>query len=163
MVLSDRYHFPLVICSNNFVTCTGSMTLPLLQRMWLPITLTFENALLHFRGLRTHYGRAVHVYCGQTAEWIRIPRGTQIGLGPGDIVLDGDPAPHGKGNSSPPPLFVLLYVPLRPSYQSLSSCYSYLEYLQILDSDLTIVQPARLSVNGIGVTLRWTQLVYEMD
>ena len=28
--------------------------------------------------------------------------GTQIGLGPGDIVLDGDPsAPHGKGDSSP--------------------------------------------------------------
>jgi len=25
----------------------------------------------------------------------------EVGLGPGDIVLDGDPAPHGKRHSSP--------------------------------------------------------------
>jgi len=36
---------------------------------------------------------AAHVYCGQTAEWIRIPLGTEVGLGPGNIVLDGDPTP----------------------------------------------------------------------
>jgi len=37
------------------------------------------------------------VYCGQTAGWISMPLGTKVGLGPGDIiVLDGDPAPHGK-------------------------------------------------------------------
>jgi len=33
------------------------------------------------------------VYCGQTVEWIRMPLGMDVGLGPGDIVLDGDPAP----------------------------------------------------------------------
>ena len=28
--------------------------------------------------------------------------GTEVGVGPGDIVLDGDPAlPHGKGHSRP--------------------------------------------------------------
>jgi len=31
----------------------------------------------------------VHVYCGQTAGWIRIPHFTEVGLGPGDVVLDG--------------------------------------------------------------------------
>jgi len=32
--------------------------------------------------------------------------GKEVGLGPGDIVLDGDPAPpHGKGHSSPCPIF----------------------------------------------------------
>jgi len=33
-----------------------------------------------------------------------MPLGTEIGLGPGDIVLDGDPAhpPHRNGHSSPP-------------------------------------------------------------
>jgi len=36
---------------------------------------------------------SAHVYCGQTAAWIRMSRGTQIGLGPSDIVLDGNPAP----------------------------------------------------------------------
>jgi len=32
------------------------------------------------------------MYCGQTAGWIKIPLGTEVGLGPGHIVLDGDPA-----------------------------------------------------------------------
>jgi len=37
------------------------------------------------------------VYCGQTAGWIRIPLGMEVGLGSGDIVLAGDPAPLPKG------------------------------------------------------------------
>jgi len=37
------------------------------------------------------------MYCGQTTGWIKMPLGTQVGLGPGHIVLYGDPAP------SPPP------------------------------------------------------------
>jgi len=38
---------------------------------------------------------SAHVYCGQTAAWIRMSRGMQIGLSLHvcDIVLDGDPAP----------------------------------------------------------------------
>jgi len=31
-----------------------------------------------------------HVYCGQTAGWIKMPLSTVVGLGPGDVVLDGD-------------------------------------------------------------------------
>ena len=37
-----------------------------------------------------------HVYCGQTTGWIKIPLGTEVNLGLGDVVLDG-------GRSSPPP------------------------------------------------------------
>ena len=37
------------------------------------------------------------VYCGQTVEWIKMSLGMEVGLGPGDIVLDGDPAPPRKG------------------------------------------------------------------
>jgi len=33
------------------------------------------------------------MYCGHTVSWIRMPLGTEVGLGPADIVLDGDPAP----------------------------------------------------------------------
>ena len=35
------------------------------------------------------------VYCGQTVRWIKMPLGTdtEVDFGPGDIVLDGDPAP----------------------------------------------------------------------
>ena len=34
--------------------------------------------------------------------WIKTPLGTEVGLYPGNIVLDWDPAPHRKGRSSPP-------------------------------------------------------------
>jgi len=38
------------------------------------------------------YGRneAAHVYCGQMVGWIRILLDTEVGLSPGDIVLDGE-------------------------------------------------------------------------
>jgi len=43
-----------------------------------------------------------HIYCGQTAGWIRILLGTELGLGPGDTVLDGDPAPLWKRGTTGP-------------------------------------------------------------
>ena len=33
------------------------------------------------------------VYCGQMVRWIKMPRGAEVGLGPGHIVLDGITAP----------------------------------------------------------------------
>ena len=36
-------------------------------------------------------------------RWIKMPLGMKVGLGPGDIVLDGDPAPTKKG--AQPPIF----------------------------------------------------------
>jgi len=40
------------------------------------------------------------VYCGQTVGWINMKLGIQVGLGPGHIVLDEDPAlPPPKGQS----------------------------------------------------------------
>ena len=39
---------------------------------------------------------SAHVYCGQTAGWIKTALGTEVGLGPGHIVLDGDLAPLPK-------------------------------------------------------------------
>jgi len=36
------------------------------------------------------------VYCGQTAGRIKMKLGTQVGLGPGHIVFDGEPAPLPK-------------------------------------------------------------------
>jgi len=44
-----------------------------------------------------------HVYCGQMAGWIMMPLGTEVGLGPGHVVLDGDPASPKKGTQ--PPIF----------------------------------------------------------
>ena len=45
------------------------------------------------------------VHCGQTVGRIKMKLGTQVGLGPVHIVLDGDPAlPPLKGHN-PPPIF----------------------------------------------------------
>ena len=44
------------------------------------------------------------VYCAQTAEWIKMKLGTEVGHIPGHIVLDEDPAtPPPKGGVQPPP------------------------------------------------------------
>jgi len=37
---------------------------------------------------------SAHVYRGHTAGCIRVQLGTEVDLGPDDIVLDGDPAPQ---------------------------------------------------------------------
>jgi len=40
------------------------------------------------------------------AGWIKMPLGIEVGLGPGNFVVDGDPAlPSLKGHSPPPPIF----------------------------------------------------------
>jgi len=48
--------------------------------------------------LRPKRGRtpkfSAHVYCGQTAGWIKMVLGMEVGRSPGDlVVLDVDPAP----------------------------------------------------------------------
>ena len=42
------------------------------------------------------------VYCGQTVGWIKMPLGTEVGLGQGDIVLDGDLAPRPRKGAQQP-------------------------------------------------------------
>jgi len=42
-----------------------------------------------------------HVYCGQTAGWMKTPLGTEVDLGQGHIVLDGDRAPRESGTAAP--------------------------------------------------------------
>ena len=46
---------------------------------------------------------SAHVYCGQTAGWIEMTLGMEVGLSSGDlVVLDGDLAPSPKrGGLSP--------------------------------------------------------------
>ena len=41
------------------------------------------------------------VYSGQTVGWIKMKLGMEVGLGPGHIVLDGDPAPPPQRGTAP--------------------------------------------------------------
>ena len=51
------------------------------------------------------------MHCGQTVGLIKMKLGMQVRLGPGHIVLDGDPAlPSPKGVAEPPnfrPMFIV--------------------------------------------------------
>ena len=49
-----------------------------------------------------------HICCGQMAGWIKMPLDTEVGLSPGDFVLDGwgPSSPSPKRGRSPPPQFL---------------------------------------------------------
>jgi len=53
------------------------------------------------RGTASQFSASVRR--GQTAGWIKMPLGMEVDVGPGDSVLDGDPAPPQKG--AHPPIF----------------------------------------------------------
>ena len=44
---------------------------------------------------------SAHFYCAQTAGCIKIPLGMEVGLSPGEFVLDGDPVPLPKRWAEP--------------------------------------------------------------
>ena len=45
---------------------------------------------------------SAHICCGQRTAWIKMPLRMEVGLAPGHIMLDGDPAPPQKGTAAPP-------------------------------------------------------------
>jgi len=53
---------------------------------------------------------AAHVYCSQTAGWMKLVLGMEVGLSPGDFVLDGDPAPLPKRWAEHPPNFRPMFI-----------------------------------------------------
>jgi len=57
------------------------------------------------------------IYCVQTAGWIKMPLGTDVGLGRGHMVLDGDPAPKlQKGTQQHPHFSVRVYCDHTPGW-----------------------------------------------
>jgi len=55
------------------------------------------------RGIAPQF--SAHVYCGQTAGWMKLVLGAVVGLSPGDFVSDGDPAPLPQKGAEPLPNF----------------------------------------------------------
>jgi len=60
---------------------------------------------------------SAHFYCRQTAECIKMPLGMEVGLSPGDFVLDGDPASPPLQGHSPPPNFRPMSVVAKRLYE----------------------------------------------
>ena len=50
---------------------------------------------------KQHPQFSAHVYCGQTARWTNMPVATEVDLGPGHIVLDGNHPPPERGPAAP--------------------------------------------------------------
>jgi len=45
------------------------------------------------------------VYCGHTVGWVKMKLGVDVGLGPGHILVDGDPAPPPQKGGTAAPTF----------------------------------------------------------
>jgi len=52
---------------------------------------------------------SAHVYCGQTAAWIKMPLGTEVDIGLRDIVFDVDPATSRKRAPTPTQFLAHVY------------------------------------------------------
>jgi len=52
---------------------------------------------------------SAHLYCGQTAGCIKMPLGTEVGLGLRDIVFDVDLSTPRKGHTHPTPFLAHVY------------------------------------------------------
>jgi len=78
---------------------------------------------------------SAHVCCAQTAGWIKMSLGTKVGLGPGRIVLHGDPAPPPKRDTAPIFGPCLLWPNGRPSRLLLNTCINMTPAQKILCLD----------------------------
>jgi len=63
---------------------------------------------------------SAHVHCSQTAGWIKMALGMEVGLGPRHIVLDGDPALRSKKGAETPPIFGHFYCGQTAGYIKMS-------------------------------------------
>ena len=81
-----------------------------------------DPAIPRKKGTPTSTQCLAHVYCVQTAGWMKTPIGTEVDLSKGHIVLDGAQLPR-KGHSSPPVSAHVYCGHGRPSRLLLSSCF----------------------------------------
>jgi len=83
-----------------------------------------DAAIPRTEGTPTTTQYLAHVYCGQTAGWMKTPLGTEVDLGPGHIVLDLDGVPSLRETGTAAPIFsARVYCGHgRPSQLLLSSC-----------------------------------------
>jgi len=102
MTVSHHLRFWATVCKNGSPYAIGSLSvLSVCLSVCLSVTL---------------------VYCGQTVRWINMPLGMAVGLGPGHIVLDGDPPLHSeRSTAAPTSRPCLLWPNGRPSQLLLSS------------------------------------------
>jgi len=89
-------------------TATGNMHRKFVEvwtcRFLATVCKTVISILSSPKGAQPQF--SAHVCCGQTARWIKMPLGREVGLSPRHVVLDGDPAPLSENpKGAQPPIF----------------------------------------------------------
>jgi len=82
---------------SKFVGATPSEYFPV--NFWRPFIKRFALCSCYRSAVCLSVLSVTLVYCGQTVGRIKMKLGMQVGLVPGHIVLDGNPAPSPKGHS----------------------------------------------------------------
>jgi len=77
-----------------WATVTGNSTVCPMLRDWCPVL------------------SVTLVYCVQTVGWIKMQLGVEVGLGSGDIMLDGDPAPLMERDTAAPTFRPMSFWPM---------------------------------------------------
>jgi len=95
--------------------------------------------------------RAFH--CGQTAGWIKMTLGTQVGLGPacrpGHIVFNGDPASPTERGTATPHFSAHIYYGQRSPSSATSELLSVIDVASIAFSALTLLVSIRPQKNRL--------------
>jgi len=82
------------------------------HRLW-PQCIRWGPSCLSPKGAESSPQFSTHICCGQMDAWIRMPLGMEVGLGPGDFMLDGNPLPNAEKGAEPPspktnrPMFIV--------------------------------------------------------
>jgi len=106
------------IKNEQFLKGTSAHYRPFSAKMPLGMEVGFGSWHIVLDGEPSSPHFSAHVYCGQTARWIKMPLGTKVGLDPGHIVSHEDPASPPIRGTAP------IFGHSRPSQPLLSTCSS---------------------------------------
>jgi len=95
----------------------------------------------------------VHVFCGLMVEWIKMPLGTKVSLGPGHIVLSRGPGTLPKKRGTAPPPHFSAHVYCGQMVANLSNCgalVSLVEMFKIGEPRFMVIQLILCAVLVVG-------------
>ena len=91
---------PCLLWPNGWMDQDGTWDGGRPQPRRLYVSVRWGPSPLPLKGAQPQF--SVHVYCGQRAGWMKTPLGTDVDLGTGHIVLDGDTVrPRERGIAVP--------------------------------------------------------------
>jgi len=94
------------------------------------------------------------VYCSQTVGWIKLTLVMEVGLGLGDVVLDGNPSPPPTESGTVAPHFSA-HVYCGQTVANLSYCWALVLVILVTDRQTNIGEKHQLKVAEAMRLTRW--------